>query len=621
MSNRRTNQKMIVNQHLYRNNVINTLPNQDINNNNFITFGEMGVERTFKSPKKYLLKNINSGENKDNNNSINKNVYIYNQNINVGDSKNFIRQKMPQIRQYQINNIQNYCEQNPFPQNPNRNMNNINKINNINTINNINLINNINTINNINNKNTINNIKKINIQNNNNNNIGINKNNTKANFYQKISPKNINNIPINNQINNPINSPINNLNENHRNSIIKNKRNRNFQQNNDYSVQNLNVPKNLIRNFGNIIDIVPEKPKKEEKKKELALTGLKNLGNTSYLNSVLQLFCSIKYLKNFFCNLKHPKQFEKQETTLSFVIHRLFMHIYSNHIKREIYQPECILKVLKHYNKYYDLLNNINGEKNPNELIVFLLDKLHDELNSKKYNNNNNKENNNYYSKYDKNNVISNGFNYFKENNDSIFSDYFTWFSLKTNECINCGTKFYSFNNFFTFDLNISGKALELKNLSNPKNLKIIDCIEYYYLGKTIRNFCDNCKNYFPIRTINQIFSTPNIFIFLLDQNEIENINFILEKEINLQKFFGNGRQRQIPTKYALSGIVFFDKNKKKYNSLCISCIDNNWYLYDDEQVSLYNNFDSFINEVNFGKNKIYMPNILLYINIDIDKK
>ena len=136
-----------------------------------------------------------------------------------------------------------------------------------------------------------------------------------------------------------------------------------------------------------------------------------------------------------------------------------------------------------------------------------------------------------------------------------------------------------------------------------------------------IRNFCDNCKNYFPIRTINQIFSTPNIFIFLLDQNEIENINFILEKEINLQKFFGNDRQRQIPTKYALSGIVFFDKNKKKYNSLCISCIDNNWYLYDDEQVSLYNNFDSFINEVNFGKNKIYMPNILLYINIDIDKK
>ena len=354
-----------------------------------------------------------------------------------------------------------------------------------------------------------------------------------------------------------------------------------------------------------------------------ALTGLKNLGNTSYLNSVLQLFCSIKYLKNFFCNLEHPKQLEKQETTLSFVIHRLFMHIYSNHIKREIYQPECILKVLKHYNKYYDLLNNINGEKNPNELIVFLLDKLHDELNSKKYNNNN-KENNNYYSKYDKNNVnnvISNGFNYFKENNDSIFSDYFTWFSLKTNECINCGTKFYSFNNFFTFDLNISGKALELKNLSNPKNLKIIDYIEYYHLGKMIRNFCDNCKNYFPIRTINQIFSTPNIFIFLLDQNEIENINFILQKEINLQKFFGNDRQKQIPTKYALSGIVFFDKNKKKYNSLCISCIDNNWYLYDDEQVSLYNNFDSFINEVNFGKNKIYMPNILLYINIDIDKK
>ena len=54
-----------------------------------------------------------------------------------------------------------------------------------------------------------------------------------------------------------------------------------------------------------------------------------------------------------------------------------------------------------------------------------------------------------------------------------------------------------------------------------------------------------------------------------------------------------------------------------KYNAFCVSPVDKNWYLYDNENVQL-TLFDEFINSYN--NNKFYKPFILLYNGI-INKK
>ena len=107
----------------------------------------------------------------------------------------------------------------------------------------------------------------------------------------------------------------------------------------------------------------------------------------------------------------------------------------------------------------------------------------------------------------------------------------------------------------------------------------------------------------------NRIFYSPNNFIFLLNLKGNEDINFDIEQEINLNEFILN---KISPLIYELNGVVFFDASKNKYNALCLSPIDKAWYLFDDEDVMLFD-FDKFLYLHNI--NKIYRICILSYNN------
>ena len=65
---------------------------------------------------------------------------------------------------------------------------------------------------------------------------------------------------------------------------------------------------------------------------------------------------------------------------------------------------------------------------------------------------------------------------------------------------------------------------------------------------------------------------------------------------------------------YELNGIVFFDINKNKYNALCVSPVDKMWYLFDDENIELFN-FEIFIGMYINDKN--FIPYILVYNNVE----
>ena len=137
--------------------------------------------------------------------------------------------------------------------------------------------------------------------------------------------------------------------------------------------------------------------------------------------------------------------------------------------------------------------------------------------------------------------------------------------------------------------------------------------MEFNKLNFLKNNFCEKCKSYNKVTVSNKIYTSPNYFIFLLDKNENENINFILEQRINLEKYVES--KNNIPTSYELNGIVFFDKKKNKYNAFCVSPIDKNWYLYDDEKVKMINN-PNFLNLINNNQRTIYRLCILLYNGI-----
>ena len=412
-------------------------------------------------------------------------------------------------------------------------------------------------------------------------------------FHKSTQKQNIMNNPNDNKNNNNMLHEFN-----------QNPSNQHKVENQQKNVNDMQAQKNKINkdNYNNNIPYSFSRYKKASK------TGLKNLGNTSYLNSVLQILCYIRSFASYFLNPKNGEEFKNKvsDYKVSYVFHRLCTHIfpYPEKDNREIYKPDTLLKVLSLYNVTYKDYK----EKNPNDLIVFILYKLHEELNSLKMYDSSKYISNSTSTMIfnDKDASVKNGIKKFTQVNKSIISNYFTWFEIKESQCLKCSKKIYNLQNFSTFQLNI----FDLIKYKKPKYIKIEDCLELYISPKTKNNVCRFCNSYNNIITTTNIYSAPNIFIFLLDYtNYIDNndFSFVLERKINLGKYIEN---KNGPTNFILNGIVYWDKNKNKYQAFSASPVDKNWYLCDDENVTStdVNNFIDI-----FNKNLCYKPFILVY--------
>ena len=166
------------------------------------------------------------------------------------------------------------------------------------------------------------------IQNANNNN-----NSNNSNIYEYIFNLGPTRCVLNN-IKNQI-PQINNLNRNQNDTQIS--------QYNQNIISYIHLPNpNLSNN---------EEKKFLSKHKKPSLTGLKDLGNTSYLNSVLQLICSSLPFATYFSDKCSGECFEKNPNyfSLSFVIHRLCTHIYPEKDIKEMYKGDKVKQILGYY--------------------------------------------------------------------------------------------------------------------------------------------------------------------------------------------------------------------------------------------------------------------------------
>ena len=523
--------------------------------------------------------NMNNQKNKpyDNNNNINNQNIISGKNILNKSNKSQNNDPMAIRNNNMINNnniATNHSNYNNFNNNLMNNSNNKYINNNINNENNI-IGNSKNIMPSQSNQYLMNNFNGNNIMNNSKNIIGNQNNNIFNSNVSNNNNKNNNNLPKaeNNNIPNTNNLP-------HNNSINTN--NNNFQNN---QIQNMALPK-----ANNHFSDLTQAPK----------TGLSLLGDTSYLNSVLQIIGNFNCLANYFLNPKHREYIEEniKILPLTFVIYRLFLHLYVKNDKREIYRPEAILYMLGQLNCIYKSKNN--SRRNPNELLSFILNQIHSETNKIK---NNVQVNNLNIS--NKNNVINVGKQIFMKNYKSKISDNFNWFEIKEIKCTICNNNYYFFNTYNMLELDI---LFAYKYFKAP--ITIYDCLKFFELPKTFNSFCQNCKAQKKVIKFSKIYSSPNIFIISLDRKNLDSsllqIPFIINDAIDISNFV----EENCPKHYILTGIISYFPKTKSYVSFCISPVDNKWYLYYNENVELKN-----INEIIYLHNKQqqYIPCALVY--------
>ena len=333
--------------------------------------------------------------------------------------------------------------------------------------------------------------------------------------------------------------------------------------------------------------------------------GLINLSNSCYINAVLQcLFHIPELVKYFFKN----EPFDPNKKILSFALN-FFVQIlykplnYNDNISK--YDPTFICNIISALNKNF----SPHKPNDAKDFLIFLIDQLHRELNKTDPS-----KNNNYFNIIQKSDPLSQFINYFAYNYRSIISDLFNWTNQVKRTC-ECNSSIISYQTFPYLILDLENTRIDKYKKRKKEELSkmgtnswfseyykqkenvpidLIECIQYYYFKKNEFSYlCPFCNKNRKQTSTNRIYTSPNIFIFILNRgkNNIHSVKMNYPPELDITEYTIS---HVGPNKYELIGVIThlgLSGPGGHFVAYSKSPIDKKWYFYNDEKVSEANNF------------------------------
>ena len=330
------------------------------------------------------------------------------------------------------------------------------------------------------------------------------------------------------------------------------------------------------------------------------LIGLLNIGATCYMNATLQCFSNIGRLRTYLLNKEIYKELENEKDTnkkLSFSFAEVLKNLWVK-LEQRFYSPDNFKNVISEKNPLFKGV----AANDPKDLIIFLLQTMHEELNNPPKN----KINNNIIPNENNLNEVFYCFaNEYKNNNNSIISDEFYGYTNSFTTCEFCK---YQINNVQVINI-LFFPLEEIRKYKNTKhnNVSILDCFEYHEKVNIYPSFyCNYCKRNCNAYSQNKIVYSPRTLIINLNRGRgLEfNVNIIYEEYLNLRKFiyFENS-----PYYYELIGVIcHFGSNDDggHFIAYCKNSENCEWYKYNDQFVT-----KCYFDEVKKAK----LPYVLFY--------
>ena len=387
--------------------------------------------------------------------------------------------------------------------------------------------------------------------------------------------------------------------------------------------EDLKVKENFLLNKNNEL-IMKEKylNKKEleliEKEKELndkknpILIGLNNIGATCYMNASLQCLSNTKKLTKYFLeNYKYnPNKIMSNE------YYEVIKNLWNKNNNKKSYSPYSFKDVLSKENPLFAGI----AANDSKDLINFLLERFHHELNIiNKDNNINNNSMNIMEDQTNEQSMLKSFLDEFKEKFNSPISNLIYGILETKSQCQGCNIIKFNFQvySFLEFPLqqvnqfffNKGKRPLITMDGKNP-DIDLYECFEYNckidLMSGENQMFCNNCNRLCNAFYSTILYSGPYYLIINLNRGKgaVYECKVNFPEQLNLVNYF---TYKQGVTVYELYAVICHlgpSSMSGHFVAYCRNRIDNQWYLYNDAIVTLC----SKQNQYNDG-----MPYILFY--------
>lgn len=342
------------------------------------------------------------------------------------------------------------------------------------------------------------------------------------------------------------------------------------------------------------------------------------------MNATLQSLSNTVKLTEYF--LKEFK-FNKDDNTkkVSNEFYLLLKHLWNKNAKRDSYSPDSFKNILSQENPLFSGV----AANDSKDLLNFLLERLHNELNQKENVNENENENNFQMLEQAQLNeeMIKNIFFMdFTKNYRSIISDLF-YFTIETKaQCFGCNNIKYNFqiSPFIEFPLEevnkylfSQNKLISLINMdgTNP-DVNIYDCFEYYHKCDLMcgenQMYCNICQRCWDSYYATSLYILPKYLVINLNRgkNAVYQCRVNFPEELDLTNFV---TFKNVNTKFELYAVICHigpSSMSGHFVAYCRNRMDQQWYLYNDAIVTLCEKAFEYQNK---------MPYILFYRSTNTD--
>lgn len=308
------------------------------------------------------------------------------------------------------------------------------------------------------------------------------------------------------------------------------------------------------------------------------MQGLKNLGATCAVNSLIQIICRNKYLRNSILNEDIP------DNTLAIELKEILKILFID--KNSISPNKFIHKLYNTFNHFY-----LGEQIDITELWFLLFDKISQEidipikkLEYKKIYDNIDLDHNLINLKADTiiNNINNSKSSKWLQNCQGVI--------LNQIKCNSCNYISYNFEPFISIQL-------DLPDNFNDNSITLTSLFRNY-LNPIINNSddwkCDNCKKFCKYTKSFKLWKVPNVLIFLIKRYDINNNKNNKPIDINTHINIKKGcilNNKDLDVSYNINSIAMHigDLNGGHYFSICKNDDNNKFVMYDDLNIKVFN--------------------------------